>query len=127
MCYYSCLGWKIPVNFHNITEVTIALAKKIITYAPLWPCFQKVLKKYLLREQSRVPLKCSFPRPKYGDLLSYLFTLYIFDYKWHSWSRFEIATRKCQVGSTKYIITVIVQDMFSSNGIFKVKFASQIL
>ena len=81
MCHYNSLGWKIPVNLHNITEVTITLAEKIITDVPLGPCFQKVLKKYLLRVQSRVLPKCSFPRPKYEDdeLNSIFFVVWLTD------------------------------------------------
>ena len=82
MCHYNSLGWKIPVNLHNITEVTITLAEKIITDVPLGPRFLgKVLKKYLLRVQSRVLPKCSFPRPKYEDdeLNSIFFVVWLTD------------------------------------------------
>ena len=81
MCHYNSLGWKIPVNLHNVTEVAITLAEKIITDVPLGPCFQKVLKKYLLRVQSRVLPKCSFPRPKYEDdeLNSIFFVVWLTD------------------------------------------------
>ena len=122
--YYDSLGWKIPLNLNTTIEFIIALFKD---------CYQCFTWSFFLEsvhcegKHSGKTRKCNqecyqnvpflSPNMELCGVICLLSTFFI---------TIRDRYQKESGGCATYIVIVIMQDMFSSNVIFKVKLESQI-